>query len=560
VSSKLDGGLVPQADSLPKVRELVRAVAARRPVPIRDAGLAAGLSPRHAAYYGRAAETLGLIIGGDHAYEVSALGQQLLATEAGSETERAAFRDAFARSPLMAIDPQLLVARYEPSREKLSSRIETMTGLSWSTAHRRAGTLLAWREFMLAQPQLEFAAPDGARPAAPVGTDYLDIRRLGPVGEARVEFGDLTVLVGPQATGKSLLLQMWKLAVDRGFVIPELRRLGSDLSTPELAVGAYLGAGMGGVWGAETEVRGSRGELNQTNVGNLTGTRESTEKLLYVPAHRSLLMTEHGWPLRLEGGRAPLVARLLADRLVRYLSDGESNVFPRSGKLDASLRFVLNDAIFRGGRLVLRREGGQQQLRLEYGERTSLTYLTWTAGQREAVPLLLVLYQLLPAARRPLSFDYLVVEEPEMGLHPRAIRAIMLLLFVLVGRGYRVAVTTHAPVVLDLVWALKHLHQLAAAGATEQAVALFREMFELHPDPAIDAVAASVLGKTSRVFAFEPAADGTARARDISTLDPASDDPQVAGWGGLAAISSRVSEAVGAAVEALDRREQAEAG
>lgn len=277
MSTKLDGGLVPQADSLSKVRELVRAVAARRSVPIRDAGLAAGLSPRHAAYYGRAAETLGLIVGGDHAYEVSKLGQQLLATEPGSEGERAVFRDAFARSPLMAIDPQLLGARYEPSREKLSSRIETMSGLSASTAHRRAGTLLAWREFMLAQPQLAFTAPEGARAAAPAGTEYLDIRRLGPIGEARVEFGDLTVLVGPQATGKSLLLQMWKLAVDRGFVIPELRRLGSDLSTAELAVGAYLGAGMGGVWGSDTEIRGSRGELNRDNVRNLQGTQESTE-------------------------------------------------------------------------------------------------------------------------------------------------------------------------------------------------------------------------------------------------------------------------------------------
>ena len=52
----------------------------------------------------------------------------------------------------------------------------------------------------------------------------LEIQNLGPVKNAAIEFGDLTVLVGPQATGKSITLQLLKLLVDTGFVQAELRR------------------------------------------------------------------------------------------------------------------------------------------------------------------------------------------------------------------------------------------------------------------------------------------------------------------------------------------------
>jgi len=40
------------------------------------------------------------------------------------------------------------------------------------------------------------------------------LRNIGPIRTADVRFGDLTVLVGPQATAKSIFLQLLKLAVD----------------------------------------------------------------------------------------------------------------------------------------------------------------------------------------------------------------------------------------------------------------------------------------------------------------------------------------------------------
>jgi predicted ATPase len=42
----------------------------------------------------------------------------------------------------------------------------------------------------------------------------LALRNLGPIEAADLEFGDLTVLVGPQATGKSIALQFLKLLLD----------------------------------------------------------------------------------------------------------------------------------------------------------------------------------------------------------------------------------------------------------------------------------------------------------------------------------------------------------
>ncbi len=66
--------------------------------------------------------------------------------------------------------------------------------------------------------------------------------------------------------------------------------------------------------------------------------------------------------------------------------------------------------------------------------------MTWTAGQREFTPLTLGLYHLLPSVklRKREETDWVVLEEPEMGLHPQAVTVVMLLVLELLWRGYRV--------------------------------------------------------------------------------------------------------------------------
>ena len=45
---------------------------------------------------------------------------------------------------------------------------------------------------------------------------HLQLKNIGQITDADIRFGDLTVFVGPQATGKSIALQFLKLLVDMG--------------------------------------------------------------------------------------------------------------------------------------------------------------------------------------------------------------------------------------------------------------------------------------------------------------------------------------------------------
>src|SRR5207253_11144106 len=77
----------------------------------------------------------------------------------------------------------------------------------------------------------------------------LRIQQVAHIADADIRFGDLTVLVGPQATGKSILLQFHKLLVDIGCVLAEMKRYGLDWEK-DLAgfLDIYFGEGMRGIW------------------------------------------------------------------------------------------------------------------------------------------------------------------------------------------------------------------------------------------------------------------------------------------------------------------------
>src|SRR5437868_10430477 len=78
---------------------------------------------------------------------------------------------------------------------------------------------------------------------------------VGQMKEADITFGDLTVFVGPQATGKSIALQFLKLMVDTGYVLHEMKLYGRDWSgrLPEF-FDAYFDEGMRSIWKATSSV------------------------------------------------------------------------------------------------------------------------------------------------------------------------------------------------------------------------------------------------------------------------------------------------------------------
>ena len=83
----------------------------------------------------------------------------------------------------------------------------------------------------------------------------IKIKSLGPIHEADINFGDLTFFVGPQASGKSILLQLIKLLIDKRHIRRTIEQYGFIWSNYEEEVlNRYFGEGMGGVWTKATEI------------------------------------------------------------------------------------------------------------------------------------------------------------------------------------------------------------------------------------------------------------------------------------------------------------------
>lgn len=56
----------------------------------------------------------------------------------------------------------------------------------------------------------------------------LTVQNFGQIKKADVDFADLNVFVGPQATGKRVFLQLVKLLLDNGPVIEEFKCYSTD--------------------------------------------------------------------------------------------------------------------------------------------------------------------------------------------------------------------------------------------------------------------------------------------------------------------------------------------
>lgn len=138
---------VPQADRLGNIRQLV---AASRDGIDHAATLLELLQVdhRHFLYYRQAARILG-VVEFDARGElcVTSLGQRLLATKEGSPDEREVFAEAIGVA--RALRPfASFFAGEALDLATLTRRLEVLTGLSRTTAERRAHTLIKWRKYV----------------------------------------------------------------------------------------------------------------------------------------------------------------------------------------------------------------------------------------------------------------------------------------------------------------------------------------------------------------------------------------------------------------------------
>jgi hypothetical protein len=217
--------------------------------------------------------------------------------------------------------------------------------------------------------------------------------------------------------------------------------------------------------------------------------------------------------------------------------------------LKKEYRDLIGSAVFHGGTVGLEQdEQYAKRLRLTHGD-AQIPFMSWTAGQREFTPLLLGLYHLLPPRKllKQPDIDWVIIEEPEMGLHPQAITVVLLLTLDLLWRGYRVALSTHSPHVLTAIWMLNRLKESKARWQ------LLCDAFGVGDSQQLEKVAKAALKKSYRVHHLGFDSDDRVRSTDISDLDPDSDDEKMSGWGGLTEFSSRFGAAVRAAVNASGR-------
>ena len=376
----------------------------------------------------------------------------------------------------------------------------------------------------------------------------LKVERVGQMECADVTFGDLTVLVGPQATGKSIFLQFLKLFADTGYVHDQLRKHGIEWGRDLSAfLDVYLGEGMREVWLKGDLTSAVSVDGTPADAADLARPRNRTKKpaVFYIPAQRVLSLA-NGWPRPFSGfaSEDPFAVRDFSEtfRLLMEQELGRTDaLFPKTNRLKREYRALLSKHVFGGFGLQVDRHGAQKRLVLKHSETSkAIPYMAWSAGQREFVPLLMGLYWLMPGARvkRRGDLKWVVIEELEMGLHPHAISVVLLLVLELLWRGYRVCLSTHSPHVLDVVWALQTIRRCKADASRVLDVFGTRKT-----DPMKD-VAAVAIQKEARVYYF----DRDGRTREISNLDPGSQDAVEAGWGGLSEFSGRVADVVAGVV------------
>jgi len=388
----------------------------------------------------------------------------------------------------------------------------------------------------------------------------LRVENLGPISSADVTFGDLTVIVGPQATGKSIFLQTLKLLIDRDHVHGTFNHHNVSFGgRADAFLDGYYGRGMSGTWreGASSLVwDGKSVQLPELAKPGPARSRVKHERLFYIPAQRVM---------SLPGGVSqnfgqfnygdPYTLRVFSDAvhdLIQNEFGARGDLFPSPRRLNATLREPITDHLFGGNTLVIDQSDFTKRLALSIpGQDQRLGFLSWSAGQREFAPMLMGLYWLcsVPNPRRMSGqqqdelIEWVVIEEPEMGLHPQGISAVLLLVLELLRRGYRVVMSTHSPVVLELLWALQAFRQL---GGDEADV---RRLFALKATDAAKVLGQTALDRDCRVYFFERQGP----VRDISALDPSALESAEADWGGLTGFSSRVHSAVAALVNRMDR-------
>ncbi|MBQ8704231.1 MAG: ATP-binding protein [Bacteroidales bacterium] len=374
--------------------------------------------------------------------------------------------------------------------------------------------------------------------------DNFKISNLGPLGKIDIDFGDLTILVGPQASGKSIALETLKLAIDRDSIIENLDRYNFIIGhNVDKILNVYYGSGMASMWKENTKIMYDGRNFAKGQIPLKPKT--DIETMFYVPAQRILSISDGRPKFFMEfDNSAPYIHRIFSETLRLFMQNGlgkSDTIFPLSNRLKGHLKKSFDDSIFHGAKVVMEERDNQKKMLLQVDD-VNIQFMSWSAGQKEFMPLLMAFYCLSgPPSKviRKEKYKYVVIEEPEMGLHPRAIISVILQIIELmqVG-GYKVIISTHSPVFLEFAWAFNLL---------KESLNKYDGLYELFDVPVGSPVRDMLVGlfeKNIKTYYFKRTRNGRVDSVDISSLDAGDTDSIVSEWGGLSAFASKSSEVV----------------
>ena len=256
-----------------------------------------------------------------------------------------------------------------------------------------------------------------------------------------------------------------------------------------------------------------------------------------------------GWPRAFTdyGSSDPYVVKEFSEQLRLLmeagLGSGERAIFPQEGRINKTIRDAIGKSIFGKAEVRLDRSGLRKRIVLDVAG-TQLPFMVWSTGQREFAPLLLGLYWLMPSgkAQKKNNIKWVVIEEPEMGLHPQAISTLLQILLELLRRGYKIIVSTHSSQILELIWTIQFISK------SKDAPARLRELLGLKENAYSYDLTETVIHKKIFKTYYFSREHNVVNVKDISTLDAEDPDEAISEWGGLTQFSTKAADIVTEAV------------
>lgn len=376
--------------------------------------------------------------------------------------------------------------------------------------------------------------------------ESLEVNNFGPIEKAKVNFGDLTFIVGPQASGKSLFLELLKYLLDKDFILSDLKRFNYvvENSNPKKILDLFFGEGMNEVFREDTDIFLDGNRLFTNSLLAFSPENHAEEQMFYIPAQRILSISDGRPKNFMEFDVAtPYVLRSFSETLRIYLQGGLDNaiIFPAGKRLKEALLNSFDENIFHGGKIVMEDMAGLRKIKMRI-DNANLPFMTWSAGQKEFMPLLLAFYYLSGGNSQLMNrskHKYIVIEEPEMGLHPQAIKAVILEILELIHNGLKVIISTHSTTLLDFAWAFNIIKKSSCNNKTDA----FYEMFDIAKCASNEHLFDGLLEKKVSTVYFSRAGKYVT-STDISSLDAGDDNLDVSEWGGLSQFASKAAEIV----------------